>query len=385
MTNSSKKGNVMLNVSPQCEWTLLSQGAEARVWKVPTAKGNKDSSTSNHNNNHNSHNDNDNESSSSCSFVICKERFVKLYRHPELDAKLTKSRCRSEARLLEKCVKLGLSLFVPAVMKVDPPKLFLEFVNGPNLKTFLQRKQQQQQQQQHHISQRKRPPKREEADDDKNDDDGNNNYVNDIDYEKDEGYPHDNNYTLPHDDKKGDSEDPFAHYLSPLFGIAYDDLAQRIGTLIGQLHNIDIIHGDLTTSNMLLVMTTPMLTTTITTETATTTTTITTTSSSSSETAQPSNTNIDTTAASASSSSWRIMLIDFGLGKSTTSIEEHAVDLYVLERALQSTHPELPSDFMDRLLHEYAKIRHDDVSKSGGVLKRLDEVRKRGRKRECFG
>jgi TP53 regulating kinase-like protein len=34
------------------------------------------------------------------------------------------------------------------------------------------------------------------------------------------------------------------------------------------------------------------------------------------------------------------VLIDFGLAHQSTSVEDKAVDLYVLERALSSTHPE---------------------------------------------
>jgi len=37
----------------------------------------------------------------------------------------------------------------------------------------------------------------------------------------------------------------------------------------------------------------------------------------------------------------QIYLIDFGLSYVKTSIEDRAVDLYVLERAFISTHPQL--------------------------------------------
>jgi TP53 regulating kinase and related kinases len=140
--------------------------------------------------------------------------------------------------------------------------------------------------------------------------------------------------------------------VSHLAGIEYDDLAQRMGILIGQLHNTDIIHGDLTTSNILVVRTI---------------------ASSSANVATPpiknngdcrhplpsseQDTNSNHTNNNQILKLWKLMLIDFGLGKSTTSVEEHAVDLDVLERALQSTHPKLPIDFMDRLLDQYAKTR----------------------------
>jgi TP53 regulating kinase and related kinases len=336
----------MWDLSPRGAWTLLSQGAEARVWKVPTVKSNANQRKIDVDDDDVDENVSFAQVSSlslslssptAVSFIICKERFVKSYRHAELDAKLTKSRCRSEARLLEKCVKLGLSSIVPALIKVDPPNIFMEYVNGPNLKTFLQQRQQKHQPKTSPSNKRQRLVEDAGTNDPPHKDDDVDNVGN-------------------HD------EDQLVSCIN-LTSIDYDDLAQRMGILIGQLHNIDIIHGDLTTSNILLVM--PV------------------TSRAGVEALLPTNESVDEKSNSTMDPSWKLMLIDFGLGKSTTSIEEHAVDLYVLERALQSTHPELPNDFMERLLNEYAKIRQK--SKAEDVLRRLEDVRKRGRKRECFG
>jgi tRNA A-37 threonylcarbamoyl transferase component Bud32 len=36
---------------------------------------------------------------------------------------------------------------------------------------------------------------------------------------------------------------------------------------------------------------------------------------------------------------FQVVLIDFGLGMTQPSVEDRAVDLYVLERAFLSTHP----------------------------------------------
>lgn len=88
-----------------------------------------------------------------------------------------------------------------------------------------------------------------------------------------------------------------------------------IGRSIGQIHAIDVIHGDLTTSNMLL----------------------------------------------RSSSPPSIVLIDFGLSYVSTLIEDKAVDLYVLERALASTHPEddgkrKEDRYIEKILSAYSKI-----------------------------
>lgn len=76
-----------------------------------------------------------------------------------------------------------------------------------------------------------------------------------------------------------------------------ETVSKCIGQLIAMMHDAEVVHGDLTTSNMLL-------------------------KSSESSIEEP-----------------KIYLIDFGLGNMRPSIEDKAVDLYVLERAFLSTHP----------------------------------------------
>ncbi|MCL4133966.1 UNVERIFIED_CONTAM: hypothetical protein GTU68_015129 [Idotea baltica] len=109
-------------------------------------------------------------------------------------------------------------------------------------------------------------------------------------------------------------------------------LADNIGLMLAKLHANNIIHGDLTTSNMLIV------------EHST------------------------------------VYLIDFGLSYISEQIEDKAVDLYVLERAILSTHPN-SDDFMERILKTYKT----GSKKSPGVLTRLADVQMRGRKKLCFG
>mmetsp|Transcript_4663 Transcript_4663/g.5211 ORF Transcript_4663/g.5211 Transcript_4663/m.5211 type:complete len:96 (+) Transcript_4663:3-290(+) len=77
----------------------------------------------------------------------------------------------------------------------------------------------------------------------------------------------------------------------------------------------------------------------------------------------------------------KLIMIDFGLARVSNNPEELAVDLYVLERALISTHPEVSSKFIEQLLAAYKATS----TKSHQVLHRLGQVRLRGRKRECFG
>nr|MDO8080227.1 KEOPS complex kinase/ATPase Bud32 [Candidatus Freyarchaeota archaeon] len=100
----------------------------------------------------------------------------------------------------------------------------------------------------------------------------------------------------------------------------------HIGILIGRLHNAGIIHGDLTTSNMIL---------------------------------QDSN----------------IYLIDFGLGDYSTEIEDKGVDLHLMNRALQSTHYAYAEFGFKAVLEGYEKT----MDKSEDVIERMNEIEKRGR------
>ncbi|KAJ3036059.1 TP53 regulating kinase [Rhizophlyctis rosea] len=110
-------------------------------------------------------------------------------------------------------------------------------------------------------------------------------------------------------------------------------LADSIGKSLAIMHSLDIVHGDLTTSNMLL-----------------------------------------------RTGSNALTLIDFGLSTVSSMIEDKAVDLYVLERALISTHPNSEPLFQ-KILDAYAE--HWKEGKA--VLRKHDEVRRRGRKRTAFG
>lgn len=97
-----------------------------------------------------------------------------------------------------------------------------------------------------------------------------------------------------------------------------DAIMESIGKAIGRMHRENVIHGDLTTSNMLLRW------------------------------------HLADTDDKAS-----IVIIDFGLSYVSALAEDKAVDLYVLERALASTHPEpddtpKPQRNIERILESYA-------------------------------
>ncbi len=178
------------------DWELVSQGAEAKLWKIPAGP----------------------------LFdvpCIAKERFSKAYRHPALDEKLTKQRCRAESRILTKCVEKGIP--APRVLRTDAPVLYLEYIDAPTVREYLET---------------------------------------------------DLLVTLT-----DDTQDSPQHNK-------LQQLADAFGQMVAALHNMGIVHGDLTTSNAMIRL--PEMT---------------------------------------------LVAIDFGLAKNTTSMEERAVDLYVLERA----------------------------------------------------
>jgi Kae1-associated kinase Bud32 len=76
-------------------------------------------------------------------------------------------------------------------------------------------------------------------------------------------------------------------------------IAKSVGTIIGKMHDAEIVHGDLTTSNIM----------------------------------------VRNDGTSSSLPGVDAVLIDFGLGMMKPSMDDKAVDLYVLERAFASTHP----------------------------------------------
>lgn len=138
------------------------------------------------------------------------------------------------------------------------------------------------------------------------------------------------------------------------------NLAPLIGQCIAVLHNLGIIHGDLTTSNLLLmprINDDPIVSKTTTTR-----------AKKSKSTCTP--------------DSHIVIPIDFGLSTGSTHPEERAVDLYVLERALLSTHFS-DSTFFNLILDEYqSKIDENTCGPLGKekIIERLHEVRARGRK-----
>ncbi len=108
-------------------------------------------------------------------------------------------------------------------------------------------------------------------------------------------------------------------------------LANEIGKKIALLHNNNIIHGDLTTSNMIKHQETGELN-----------------------------------------------LIDFGLSFFSDKIEDKAVDLFLLDRALESRHYKIYPKVFEGVLESY-KENYPEAEK---ILERFGKVKCRGRNKK---
>ncbi|OMJ26005.1 TP53-regulating kinase [Smittium culicis] len=117
--------------------------------------------------------------------------------------------------------------------------------------------------------------------------------------------------------------------------IPVETLAEQVAIVLAQIHDNNVIHGDLTTSNMIY---------------------------------------------NKEKNDSNVTLIDFGLGFISDVAEDKAVDLYVFERALSSTAPNC-HDFLASFYSTYTKLSKNSKS----VLTRLEDVRMRGRKRDMSG
>ncbi|RJP56755.1 MAG: Kae1-associated serine/threonine protein kinase [Candidatus Auribacter fodinae] len=106
-------------------------------------------------------------------------------------------------------------------------------------------------------------------------------------------------------------------------------LAFEFGKIVGKMHAEDIVHGDLTTSNVI-------------------------------------------------HSGNVLHLIDFGLSFVSAKVEDKAVDLHVLDRALESTHY---GKYAELLASAFDGYRAGNPNASV-VLERLEVVRKRGRNKK---
>ncbi|XP_028174571.1 EKC/KEOPS complex subunit TP53RK [Ostrinia nubilalis] len=233
---------------------LLKQGAEAKVYK--------------------------------CTYLglpcIVKERFQKNYRHPDLDACITKERIRNEARAIARCKSVGVKTPCLYLVDFDRRRIYMEhFTHSISVKDVL-------------ISLKS--------------------------------------------ELKDEIDVPAVS----------KNVAVMIGAAVRRLHDSNMIHGDLTTSNMLLV---------------------------------PRYLKDKKEFRWHDYSELELSLIDFGLSYVESKAEDKGVDLYVLERALISTHNDYP-DIFNEIMLGYTRKGEAEVAET---LAKFKEVQARGRKRTMVG
>ena len=120
-------------------------------------------------------------------------------------------------------------------------------------------------------------------------------------------------------------------------------ICRIIGENTAKLHDTDIIHGDLTTSNMIYV-----------------------------KNNRESNENIN--GKRGDRKGFKVFFIDFGLGFGSHKIEDKAVDLHLLRQALEAKHFKHWKELFNEVSKGYSISKNHKL-----VLKQLEKVEKRGR------
>jgi len=108
-----------------------------------------------------------------------------------------------------------------------------------------------------------------------------------------------------------------------------DGLAVSLGVSVARLHSAGIMHGDLTTSNVIV------------------------------------------------DGENKLGLIDFGLAVHSRRLEDHAVDLRLIKETVTGAHNPLSKRFMQSLLKGYSSVMGKD--KAEAAARKLHEIERRGR------
>lgn len=119
-----------------------------------------------------------------------------------------------------------------------------------------------------------------------------------------------------------------SEYLNKFSLKKQKEICKKIGESVAKLHDKDIIHGDLTTSNMIL-------------------------------------------------KNNKVYFIDFGLGFISHKIEDKAVDLHLLKQALEARHFKNWKELVEKVFNSYKKSKDSEK-----VFIQLKVVEKRGRYKE---
>ena len=104
-----------------------------------------------------------------------------------------------------------------------------------------------------------------------------------------------------------------------------EDIALEIGKSIARLHQNGIVHGDITTSNIII-------------------------------------------------KDHDVYFIDFGLGEFSTEVEPQAVDLHLLKQTLRSTHHQAWKKLWKKIREGY-----NERENAGEIISRIKDIEKRGR------
>jgi Kae1-associated kinase Bud32 len=102
-------------------------------------------------------------------------------------------------------------------------------------------------------------------------------------------------------------------------------LCRAFGALVAQLHAAGLVHGDLTTSNVLV-------------------------------------------------RGDELVLLDFGLAQRSADVEDRGVDLHLVERTFESSHPGRPE-----LHRAFLEGYRSSFQEAGPILQRTEEIKERGR------
>lgn len=117
--------------------------------------------------------------------------------------------------------------------------------------------------------------------------------------------------------------------LNDLSEIERRNLCFGIGQLIAKLHKKGVIHGDLTTSNMIM------------------------------------------------NTHGKVFFVDFGLGEKSEELEARGVDLHLMKRALESTHYQFAESCYKSVIDGYGSLLSSKELQN--ILEKIKEIERRGR------
>jgi TP53 regulating kinase-like protein len=117
--------------------------------------------------------------------------------------------------------------------------------------------------------------------------------------------------------------------INDLSEIERRNLCFGIGQLIAKLHKKGVIHGDLTTSNMIM------------------------------------------------NARGKVFFVDFGLGEKSEELEARGVDLHLMKRALESTHYQFAESCYKSVIDGYGSLLSSKELQN--ILGKIKEIERRGR------